>query len=163
MDVVAATINYSLFSLLLGMHDDVLLVHYLFLSASQSPVIEQVVHLSLSSLSISWVQPSPITIAQILYYEANGVTNSIIISNGSTTNYVLKNLRSGLTYSISLQALSSHLPSPITDPITTTLGEICNIRSIHMHSGGGGIDSRLYIPINQSIMIYDLAPPLPVI
>ena len=86
-------------------------------------MIKQVLHVFLSSLNVSWLQPSPNTIAQVLYYEANGVTNSVTISDGVTTSYVLENLRSGLTYSISLQALSSHLPSPITDPIITTLGE----------------------------------------
>jgi hypothetical protein len=95
-----------------------------FFAASQRPMIEQVLRGSLSSLNISWFQPSPITIAQILYYEANGVTNSVTINDGITTSYVLENLQSGWTYSISLQALSSHLPSPITDPIITTLGEL---------------------------------------
>ena len=125
-DVVAAAIILLLAHIIIFSfiwHVCYLCIIYLFLSASQRPVIEQVVHLSLSSLSVSWVQPSPITIAQILYYEFNGFTNSVTISDGSTTNYVLENLRSGFTYSISLQALSSHLLSPITDPITTTLGE----------------------------------------
>ena len=95
----------------------------LIFAASQRPVIEQVLHISPSSLSISWAEPSPVTTALILYYEANGVINSVAVNDGSTTNFVLRNLRGGLTYSISLQALSSHLPSPITDPIATTLGE----------------------------------------
>ena len=86
-------------------------------------MIKQILRVFLSSLNVSWFQPSPNTIVQILYYEANGVTNSMTISDGVTTSYVLENLQSGLTYSISLQALSSHLPSPITDPIITTLGE----------------------------------------
>ena len=95
----------------------------LFFTASQRPVIKQVLRAFPSSLNVSWFQPSSNTIAQILYYEANGVTNAVTINDSFTTSYVLENLRSGLTYSISLQALSSHLPSPITDPIITTLGE----------------------------------------
>ena len=104
-------------------------------------MIEQVVHISLTSLNVSWVQPSPVTIAQVLYYEAVGVSNSVTISNGFNTSFVLENLQSGLTYSVSLQSLSSHLPSPISDPITTTLGELSDLQVIiHHHSGGWGGD-----------------------
>ena len=86
-------------------------------------MIEQLIHLSLSSLEVSWAQPSPSTTAQILYYEANGVISTVNISNGVTNNFILDGLQSGWTYSISLQALSPHLPSFITNPTTTTLGE----------------------------------------
>lgn len=98
-------------------------VHAFSYSEPQRPVIKQLVHLSLSSLSVLWAKPSSVTDAQILYYDANGITNTTTILSGSTTSFVLENLQSGLTYSISLQSLSVHLPSAITDPITTTIGE----------------------------------------
>ena len=89
-------------------------------------MIEQLIQLSPSSLGVSWAQPSPSTTAQILYYEANGVISTVNISNGVTTSYILNSLQRGWTYSISLQALSPHLPSSITNPTITTLGEcIC--------------------------------------
>ena len=96
-------------------------------------MIEQLIQLSPSSLGVSWAQPSPSTTAQILYYEANGVISTVNISNGVTINYVLNGLRSGWTYSISLQALSPHLPSIITSPTTTTLGETQCILHSNMH------------------------------
>lgn len=102
-------------------------------------MIEQVLHISLTSLNVLWIQPSPITIAQVLYYEANGVSNSVTITDGFTTSFVLENLQSGLTYKVSLQSLSFHLPSPISDSITTTLGELSDLQVIiHCHSGGQG-------------------------
>ena len=41
-----------------------------------------------------------------------------------TTEFILTGLHHGMTYNISLVALSVHLPSPVVGPIQITLGEI---------------------------------------
>ena len=41
-----------------------------------------------------------------------------------TTEFILTGLHHGMTYNISLVALSVHLPSPVVGPIQVTLGEI---------------------------------------
>ena len=41
-----------------------------------------------------------------------------------TTEFILTSLHHGMTYNISLVALSVHLPSPVVGPIPITLGEI---------------------------------------
>ena len=44
--------------------------------------------------------------------------------DSDTTEFILVGLRHGMTYNISLVALSVHLPSPVVGPYQITLGEI---------------------------------------
>ena len=43
-----------------------------------------------------------------------------------TNEFILMGLHHGMTYNISLVALSVHLPSPVVGPIQITLGEIAH-------------------------------------
>ena len=43
--------------------------------------------------------------------------------DASTTNITIDNRMTGVTYSITMVALSPHLPSPVIGPVSFTLGE----------------------------------------
>ena len=58
----------------------------------------------------------------IYYQPKEGAVNSVNVSNKVTEKYLLEGLQRGVTYNISIVALSRHLPSPLVGPITVIPG-----------------------------------------
>ena len=57
----------------------------------------------------------------MIYYQSEGRYNSSVhVSGGETESHSLDCLERGVTYYISIVALSDHLPSPLVGPITLT-------------------------------------------
>ena len=53
------------------------------------------------------------------YYQPNGgAFSSDMVSGGETETHLLDGLQRGVTYNISIVALSLHLPSPMVGPVT---------------------------------------------
>ena len=74
---------------------------------------------------MSWGSPGdPVTDGYVIYYQPKGgpVTSDSVFGR-ETDTHSLDGLQRGVTYYISLVALSPHLPSPLVGPITVIPGE----------------------------------------
>ena len=72
------------------------------------------------------------TIGYIIYYQPKGgPVISDRVFGGETDTHSLDGLQRGVTYYISLVALSPHLPSPLVGPITVIPGESLTSPSSH--------------------------------
>ena len=76
-------------------------------------------------ITVSWESPDDsVTDGYIIYYQPKGgpvISDSVF--GGETDTHSLDGLQRGVTYYISLVALSPHLPSPLVGPITVISGE----------------------------------------
>ena len=64
----------------------------------------------------------PVTGYVIYYQPKGGAVSSDKVSGGETESHLLDGLQRGVTYNISIVALSDHLPSPLVGPVTVTPG-----------------------------------------
>ena len=84
-------------------------------------------------ITVSWESPGdPVTDGYVIYYQPNGgpvISDSVF--GGETDTHSLDGLQRGVTYYISLVALSPHLPSPLAGPITVITGESLTSPSSH--------------------------------
>ena len=69
----------------------------------------------------------PVTGYVIYYQPKGGAVSSDEVSGGETESHSLAALQRGVTYNISIVALSDHLPSPLVGPVTVTVtpGSTC--------------------------------------
>ena len=81
-----------------------------------------------AAMNVSWTPPSPLgdtTGYRIHYTNGGGSSGSQTVSGGSTNTYLLTDLLRQATYTLSITAISEHLPSTtvnVGDPIK--LGEL---------------------------------------
>ena len=78
-----------------------------------------------TSIRVSWSPPTPLgnTTGYRIYY-SGGSSGSEDVSDGSTDNYLLTGLQNGEIYTISIVAISQHLPSEsIPADMEVMLGE----------------------------------------
>ena len=113
------------------------------------------------SFRVSWTPPasSANLTGYHIYYSGADDSGSVDVG-ASATNITIGSRTAGVTYSITMVALSPHLPSPVIGPVTVALGEkhlhafnrhndlicdgpilsICNVDSLteisYSHSGG---------------------------
>ena len=74
------------------------------------------------NITVSWKSPSdPVTDYVIYYQSKGGPVISDRVSGGETETHSLDGLQRGVTYYISIVALSPHLPSPLVHCILVTL------------------------------------------
>ena len=67
-----------------------------------------------TSILLMWVPPSPLgdtTGYRISYNAVGGSSNSVDINDGTTSNYILKDLKKGKDYNISIVGTSDHFSS----------------------------------------------------
>ena len=64
----------------------------------------------------------PVTSYVIYYQPEGGAVSSAMVSGGETETHLLNGLHRGVTYNISIVALSLHLPSLFVGPITVVSG-----------------------------------------
>jgi len=99
-------------------------VLFLDSTAAEPPTGLNVEQVGPTSVRVSWT--APISVATVtgyqIYYQAEGDWGSVSVDAG-VTNTTLSNLQNGLTYSITMVALSMHLPSSVVGPHTVTLGK----------------------------------------
>ncbi len=76
-----------------------------------------------TTISISWTPPSSTPYGYRIYYQAEGdqgPPQSVVVTSGSTTSHDLTVPQSGVSYTISIQTLSStELPSAVTAGVST--------------------------------------------
>ena len=84
-------------------------------------------------ITVSWESPGdPVTDGYVINYQPKGgpvISDSVF--GGETDTHSLDGLQRGVTYYISLVALSPHLPSPLVGPITVIPGESLTSPSSH--------------------------------
>ena len=74
-------------------------------------------------LPMDWDKPKTRVTGYAIYYQAKGgAVSSVMVSGGDTERYLLNGLQRGVTYNISIVALSRHLPSPLVGPVTLIPG-----------------------------------------
>ena len=75
-----------------------------------------------ANITVTWESPDmsdPVTGYIIYYQPKEGAVSSDMVSRGETDTHLLDGLQRGVTYNISIVALSLHLPSPLVGPIIT--------------------------------------------
>ena len=85
------------------------------------------------NITVSWESPGDTdTVGYVIYYQPKGgLVISDRVSGGETDTYSLDGLQRGVTYYISIVALSPHLPSPLVGPITVIQGKSLTSPSTH--------------------------------
>ena len=98
--------------------------HVVFLpTAAGLPTHLNAVQVNLTSFSVSWTPPATVTGYQV-YWSGGGGADSGNMSVGAEDRAVTITGRiPGLTYNITMVALSDHLPSPTVGAVMVTLGE----------------------------------------
>ena len=75
------------------------------------------------NITVSWKSPGGPVIGYVIYYQSErGAVSSDTVSGGES--HLLDGLQRGVTYNISIVALSQHLPSLLVGPLTVTSGEL---------------------------------------
>ena len=76
------------------------------------------------NITVSWKSVGDPVTGYVIYYQSKGgPVKSDRVSGGETERYSLDGLQRGVTYYITIVALSPHLPSPLVGPITVIPGE----------------------------------------
>ena len=88
------------------------------------------------SFRVSWTPPASLAnlTGYHIYYSGAGDSGSVDVG-ASTTEVTIDNRTAGVTYTITMVALSPHLPSPVVGPVTVTLGEDFTFEDIVLHTG----------------------------
>ena len=85
------------------------------------------------NITVSWESPGDPVTGYVIYYQPKGgPVISDRVSGGETDTHSLDGLQRGVTYYISIVALSPHLPSPLVGPITVIQGESLTSPSSHL-------------------------------
>ena len=102
---------------------------FLTVTAADPPTDLNVEPVDPTSIRVSWTAPTSVATVTgyRIYYQAEGDSGSVPI-NAGVTSYTLVHLQDGLTYNITMVALSIHLPSSVVGPETVTLG-----KSLYLH------------------------------
>ena len=76
------------------------------------------------SLRVSWTPPASLAnlTGYHIYYSGADDSGSVDV-DASATEVTIDNCTAGVTYTITMVALSPHLPSPVVGPVAVTLGE----------------------------------------
>ena len=92
-------------------------------TAAGSPTNLNAIPASITSFRVSWTPPATVTGYQV-YWSGGGGYDSGNMSVGAEDRTVTITGRTpGLTYNITIVALSDHLPSPTVGAVMVTLGE----------------------------------------
>ena len=86
------------------------------------------------NMTVSWESPGDNdTVGYVIYYQPKGgPVISDRVSGGETDTHSLDGLQRGVTYYISIVALSPHLPSPLVGPITVISESLTSPSSHHV-------------------------------
>lgn len=76
-----------------------------------------------TTITVSW-NPSEDATGYRIDYNSSSTSNSVVVGDGSTTNYALIDLQNGDSYTISIVATSEHFSSEhVTIDMDISLGE----------------------------------------
>ena len=97
---------------------------YFFSSiAAGSPTNLNAVQVGSSSFRVTWTPPATVTGYQVYWSRVGGPDSGNISAGAGDTVVTITGLTPGLTYDVTIVALSGHLPSRVVGAVTVTLGE----------------------------------------
>ena len=86
------------------------------------------------SITVSWVPLVNNATGYVIYYQQRGgEVMSERVMKGEAEIYTLDGLQRGVTYNISIVALSDHLPSPLVGPVTVYQGKGLKVSCLYAH------------------------------
>ena len=93
----------------------------LSIPVASAPTNLMVVQEDLTSIRVSWSPPTPLgyTTGYRIYYSDGNVSDIVDVSGGSTNNYLLTDLLTAATYTISIVGTFQHLPSERVETMIT--------------------------------------------
>ena len=72
-----------------------------------------------ASIAVTWESPGNPATGYVIYYQPKrGAVSSVMVSGEETESHLLDGLQRGVNYTISIVALSPHLPSALVGPVT---------------------------------------------
>ena len=91
---------------------------------------------NLTSFSVSWTPLTTVTGYQVYWSGDRGYDSGNMSVGADDRTVTITGRTTGLTYNITLLALSDHLPSPVVGAVVVTLGEsharsVCYIKSLY--------------------------------
>ena len=90
-------------------------------TAADSPANVSAVQVNVASITVSWTPPATVSGYQVYWSGGGGADTGNMSIGAGDTAVTISGLTPGLTYDITLVALSDGLPSPVT-VVTVTLG-----------------------------------------
>ena len=98
--------------------------YVLFLpTAAGSPTNLNAVQVNLTSFRVSWAPPATVTRYQVYWGGGEGYDSGNMSAGAEDRTVTITGRTPGLTYNITIVALSDHLPSPTVGAVMLTLGE----------------------------------------
>ena len=85
------------------------------------------------NITVSWKSPDDPVTGYVIYYQSMREAVSSDVVSGAES-HLLDGLQRGVTYNISIVALSEYLPSPLVGPVTVNPGELPVSSHIYHHS-----------------------------
>ena len=85
-------------------------------AVASEPTRVSVIQSSQTSIEVTWKSPGPPVTGYRIFFSPD--VGGIEVAGGDTESYMREGLQSGVDYSISIVALSPHLPSNVVGPIT---------------------------------------------
>ena len=92
-------------------------------TAAGSPTNLNAVQANLTSFRVSWTLPAIVTEYQVYWSGDRGYDSGNTSVGAEDRSVTITGRTTGLTYNITLVALSEHLPSPVVGAVVVTLGE----------------------------------------
>ena len=96
------------------------------LIAAGSPTNLNAEQVGSNSVRVSWMPPATVTGYQVYWSGVGGSGSGNMSAGAGDTAVTITGLTPGLTYDVTIVALSDHLPSPVVGPVMVTLGETHN-------------------------------------
>ena len=89
-------------------------------SAPTPPSGIGVLYKNATSLNVSWTSSTDVdsVTGYVIYYDGDdGSSGNVRVPGGSTDSYLLTGLQTGVSYSVSILTLSTHLPSQLVSEV----------------------------------------------
>ena len=93
-------------------------------TAAGLPTNLNAVQVNLTSFRVSWTPPATVTGYQVYWSGGGGYDSGNISVEAEDTAVTFTGLTPGLTYNITIVALSNHLPSSAVGAVMVTLGAV---------------------------------------
>ena len=88
------------------------------------------------NITVSWTAPPDPVTGYVIYYQSKEGAVLSEAGENTTEHHSLNGLQKGVTYNISMVALSQHLPSLLVGPVTVSAGEFEKIdHCLSSHNG----------------------------
>ena len=102
------------------LYEQQLKLYYYAFSAPTPPSGVGVLHKNATSLNVAWTPSTDMdsVTGYMIYYDGDdGSSGNVCVPGGSTDSYLLTGLQTGVSYSVFILTLSTHLPSQLVTAV----------------------------------------------